>query len=80
MPRWLHTIVIGFVCGLIARALLPGYDGMGWIMTTLVGIGGAYVGTAIGQGMGKLGQNQAAGWLWSIVGSIVILVILRIVW
>jgi uncharacterized membrane protein YeaQ/YmgE (transglycosylase-associated protein family) len=79
MPNWLSTLIAGFVCGLVARAILPGYDGMGWIMTTLVGIAGAYVGTAIGQYMGKLGTSQAGGWLWSILGSVVILILLRLI-
>jgi len=77
MPQWLYTALVGLVCGLVARAILPGYDGMGWIMTTLVGIGGAYVGTAIAQATGQLAKTQAAGWLWSIAGSIVILILLR---
>ena len=41
------TIVIGFVIGLIARAVKPGADSLGWILTILIGIGGAYLGSML---------------------------------
>jgi uncharacterized membrane protein YeaQ/YmgE (transglycosylase-associated protein family) len=52
------TIVVGFIVGLIARALKPGNDRMGIIMTTLLGIAGAFVARFVGQSMGWYGPND----------------------
>jgi uncharacterized membrane protein YeaQ/YmgE (transglycosylase-associated protein family) len=67
------TIIVGFIVGLIARALKPGNDNMGIIMTTLLGIAGAFVARFLGQAMGLYGPNEAAGWIASIVGAIILL-------
>jgi uncharacterized membrane protein YeaQ/YmgE (transglycosylase-associated protein family) len=69
------TIVIGFIVGLIARAIKPGNDRMGLIMTTLLGIAGAFIARYIGQAMGWYTEGQAAGWIASVIGAIVLLVI-----
>ena len=69
------TIVVGFIVGLLARALKPGDDRLGIIMTTLLGIAGALVAKYVGQAMGWYGPNDAAGWIASVVGAIVLLVI-----
>jgi uncharacterized membrane protein YeaQ/YmgE (transglycosylase-associated protein family) len=69
----LWTILIGFVVGLIARMLKPGNDGMGMILTTLVGIGGALAATFIGGALGWYAQGEAAGFIGALVGAIVIL-------
>jgi len=73
------TIVIGFIVGLLARALKPGNDRMGIILTTLLGIAGAFVAKYVGQAMGWYGPNDAAGWIASVVGAIVLLVIYGLV-
>jgi uncharacterized membrane protein YeaQ/YmgE (transglycosylase-associated protein family) len=69
------TIIVGFIVGLIARALKPGDDRLGLIMTTLLGIAGALVAKYVGQAMGWYGPNDAAGWIASVVGAIVLLII-----
>lgn len=69
------TILIGFVAGLIARALKPGDDSMGIIMTTVVGVLGALAATYLGQAMGWYTAGQGAGFIASVVGAIVLLVI-----
>ena len=69
------TIVVGFIVGLLARALKPGDDRMGIILTTLLGIAGAFVARYVGQAMGWYGPNDAAGWIASVIGAIVLLVI-----
>jgi uncharacterized membrane protein YeaQ/YmgE (transglycosylase-associated protein family) len=69
------TIIVGFIVGLLARALKPGDDRMGIILTTLLGIAGAFVARYVGQAMGWYGPNDAAGWIASVVGAIVLLVI-----
>lgn len=71
----LATIVIGFIVGLIARAIKPGDDKLGLIMTTLLGIAGAFVARYAGMAMGWYTEGQAAGWIASVVGAIVLLVI-----
>jgi uncharacterized membrane protein YeaQ/YmgE (transglycosylase-associated protein family) len=73
------TIVVGFIVGLLARALKPGNDRMGIIMTTLLGIAGAFVARYAGQAMGWYGPNDPAGWIASVIGAIVLLVIFGLV-
>ena len=69
------TIFVGLIVGLIARALKPGRDAMGWIMTILLGIAGSFLAAYVGQAMGWYTVGQPAGWIASIVGAIVLLVI-----
>lgn len=71
----LVTILVGFVVGLIARALKPGNDKMGIILTTLVGIAGAFIANFAGQALGIYSQGETAGWIASVLGAIVLLVI-----
>lgn len=73
------TIIIGFIVGVIARFLKPGDDKAGWIMTTLLGIVGAFVGSWLGQAFGIYGPNESAGFLGAVVGSIVVLAIVGMV-
>ena len=75
----LGTIIVGFIVGLIARALKPGDDKMGLIMTTLLGIAGAFIARYVGVAMGWYHEGEAAGWIASIVGAIVLLVIYGLV-
>ena len=77
MMHWIYSAIVGLLVGLCARFVLPGSDSMGLIMTMLVGLGGAYVGTAIGHLTGMIQKNANAGWLWSILGSVVILLGIR---
>ena len=67
------TIVVGFIVGLIARALKPGNDRMGIIMTTLLGIAGAFLARYAGQAMGLYTANEPAGWIASVIGAVVLL-------
>jgi uncharacterized membrane protein YeaQ/YmgE (transglycosylase-associated protein family) len=67
------TIIIGFIVGLIARAVKPGNDRMGIIMTTLLGIAGAFLARYAGQAMGLYMANEPAGWIASIIGAVVLL-------
>ncbi len=69
----ISTIVIGFIVGLFARALMPGRDPLGLILTTLLGIGGAVVGKFIGDTMGLYRQDQSAGFFMSLVGAMILL-------
>jgi uncharacterized membrane protein YeaQ/YmgE (transglycosylase-associated protein family) len=69
------TIIIGFVVGLIARAIKPGNDKLGLIMTSILGIAGAFLANFIGQKMGWYAPGQAAGWIASVVGAMILLFI-----
>ena len=69
------TIIIGFIVGLFARAIVPGRNISGFIMTTLLGIGGALVGKFIGQGLNIYAEGQSAGFFMSLLGAMLILFI-----
>ncbi|KFX70999.1 transglycosylase [Pseudomonas taeanensis MS-3] len=69
------TIFIGLIVGLIARFLKPGNDSMGWIMTILLGIGGAIAATYGGQALGIYQAGQSAGFIGAVVGAIVLLIL-----
>jgi len=69
------TIIIGFIVGLFARALMPGRDPIGFIYTTLLGIGGALLGQYLGQILGFYAKDQAAGFFMSLLGAIFLLFI-----
>jgi uncharacterized membrane protein YeaQ/YmgE (transglycosylase-associated protein family) len=73
------TIIVGFIVGLIARAVKPGNDRMGIIMTTILGIAGAFVARFIGQAMGLYGPNDPAGWIASVIGAVLLLFIYAMV-
>ena len=74
----LTMIIVGFIVGLLARALKPGNDRMGIIMTTLVGIAGSFLAGWAGQAMGLYTAGEPAGWIASILGAIVLLVIVAV--
>lgn len=70
---FLWTIIIGFVIGLIARALMPGRDPAGFIITTVLGVAGALVGSLIGRVLGFYGEGEPAGLIMSVVGAVLLL-------
>ena len=74
----LGWIVFGLVIGLIARAIMPGAQPMGFILTALLGIAGSFVGGWLGTFFfGAGGQpdlSQAAGWIGSIIGALILLI------
>ena len=72
----LWTIIIGFVAGVIAKFIMPGdNEPSGFILTTILGIVGAFVATWLGQSLGWYGANQGAGLIGAIVGAIIVLFI-----
>ncbi|HRN60250.1 MAG TPA: GlsB/YeaQ/YmgE family stress response membrane protein [Chiayiivirga sp.] len=75
MMNLLGTILIGLVAGLVARAIKPGNDPMGWIMTILLGIGGSLLATWGGQALGLYQAGQAAGFIGAVVGAVILLVL-----
>lgn len=74
----LTWILFGLVVGVIAKLLMPGRDPGGFIVTILLGIAGALLGGFIGRAMGFYGPNESAGWIISILGAILLLVLYRV--
>ena len=72
----LWTIIIGFVAGIIAKFIHPGpNEPSGFILTTILGIIGAFVATYLGQALGWYRPGEGAGLIGAVVGAIIILVI-----
>ena len=74
----LVTCIIGLVIGAIAKLLMPGKDPGGCIITMLIGIAGAWLGTFLGR-LTFGGDNNAAGWIMSLVGAMLLLLIYRMI-
>jgi uncharacterized membrane protein YeaQ/YmgE (transglycosylase-associated protein family) len=70
-------IVVGLIVGAIAKLIMPGRDPGGMIITIGLGIAGAVVGGAVGRALGFYDPGQPAGWIMSIVGAIVLLILYR---
>jgi uncharacterized membrane protein YeaQ/YmgE (transglycosylase-associated protein family) len=70
-------IVFGFIVGLIARAVVPGKQGMGFIMTTLLGVAGSLVGGLVASALtgGSATGFHATGFIGSLIGAVVLLVV-----
>ena len=68
------TIIIGFVIGLIARALMPGRDPAGFIITTVLGIAGALIGSLIGRVFGLYAEGEPAGLIMSVIGAVLLMI------
>lgn len=74
-------LIMGLIVGLIARFLLPGKEpiadgALGWLITALIGIAGAFLGSFIARSLWA-GENYAVGWIMSIIGAILLLLIVR---
>jgi uncharacterized membrane protein YeaQ/YmgE (transglycosylase-associated protein family) len=74
---FLSTLVVGLVIGALARFVMPGEQKMGWIMTILLGIAGSVAAGVVGRGMGWYEPGQAAGWIASVVGAVVLLYVVQ---
>lgn len=73
MLHLLGTIVIGLIVGFVARALKPGDDGLGWVMTAVLGIAGSFLAGYAGMALGLYPPGTPAGFIASVVGAIVLL-------
>jgi uncharacterized membrane protein YeaQ/YmgE (transglycosylase-associated protein family) len=72
------TIIIGLLVGIVAKLLMPGKDPGGFIITTLLGIAGAFVARYIGQAAGWYGPTEPAGFIASVIGAILLLLVYRL--
>ena len=75
----LWAIVIGFFVGLLAKVFMPGRDPGGVLVTILLGIAGAVVATFMGRSLGWYGTGESAGFVASILGAVLLLVLYRAV-
>lgn len=71
---WIWTIVVGFLAGAIAKAIMPGKDPGGFVVTTGLGIGGAVVGGLLAR---LLGVSGGTGLIGSVIGALILLAIYR---
>ena len=75
-------LIVGLIVGVLARLILPGKEAfpegaLGWLLTAILGILGALIGTFIGRALWG-GENYAAGWIMSILGALVLLLLVRL--
>ena len=72
----LWTVVIGFVAGVVAKFIMPGgNEPSGFILTTILGIVGAFVATFLGQALGWYRPGEGAGLIGAVVGAVIVLII-----
>ncbi|SHH70646.1 GlsB/YeaQ/YmgE family stress response membrane protein [Pollutimonas bauzanensis] len=71
----ISMIVVGFIIGLIARAIMPGEQKFGIILTIILGIIGSVVAGYLGASLGYYQPGEGAGWIGSIIGAIIVLFI-----
>jgi len=77
-------LIVGLIVGVIARLLLPGREAfpegaLGWLLTAILGIAGAWIGGVVGRMVGG-NSAYAAGWIMSIIGAIILLLIVRLIY
>lgn len=75
MLSFIWTVLVGFIVGVIAKIIHPGKENMGFILTTLLGIGGALLGGYVGQAIGWYEAGEGAGFIVSIIFAFLILFI-----
>lgn len=83
MFSFIWTLIIGLIVGAIARFVLPGKENLpagatGILLTIVIGIAGAFLGTFIGGALWG-GENYAAGWIMSVLGAVILLLLVRLV-
>ncbi|MEO5721400.1 MAG: GlsB/YeaQ/YmgE family stress response membrane protein [Chthoniobacterales bacterium] len=79
MTALLWTIIIGAVIGIVAKLLMPGRDPGGCIITILLGIAGAFLAGYLGRAMGWYQEGQPAGFIFSVIGAMILLLLYRII-
>ena len=78
MFHLLWTLIIGLAVGALAKFIMPGKDPGGIVITTLLGVAGSFVGSWIGRLLGLYADGQSAGFLMSLAGAIVLLILYRL--
>jgi uncharacterized membrane protein YeaQ/YmgE (transglycosylase-associated protein family) len=77
----LWAIIIGFIAGVVAKLIMPGdkAEPKGFILTTILGIVGAFVATYLGQAIGWYKPGESAGFIGAVVGSLILLLVYGVV-
>ena len=75
----LGWILFGLIVGALAKLVMPGRDPGGIIVTMLLGIAGAVIGGFVGRALGLYGEGEAAGFVMSFIGAVVLLVLYRMI-
>jgi uncharacterized membrane protein YeaQ/YmgE (transglycosylase-associated protein family) len=71
----LAFLLFGLIIGAIARLIVPGREPGGWIISMILGVGGAFLGGFLGRAIGLYQEGQPAGWIMSLVGAVVLVAI-----
>ena len=79
MMEIIGTVFVGIVVGFIARAIKPGDDKLGLIMTAMLGVAGSFLASYGGAALGLYKRGETAGWIAYIVGAIILLVVYAMV-
>ena len=79
MMSLIGTVFIGLIVGFIARAIKPGDDKLGWIMTAILGVAGSFLASYAGKALGLYQAGHAAGFIASVVGAVVLLFVYALV-
>jgi uncharacterized membrane protein YeaQ/YmgE (transglycosylase-associated protein family) len=79
MGAIIGTLVIGLIIGVVAKLLMPGRDPGGCIITMLLGVAGSFVASYLGEKMGWYEQGQPAGFIASVVGAMLLLLLYRLI-
>jgi uncharacterized membrane protein YeaQ/YmgE (transglycosylase-associated protein family) len=78
MMHFIWTLIIGFLAGALAKLVMPGKDPGGFIITTLLGIAGAFLARYLGMALGWYHEEDSAGFIASVIGAIILLAIYRL--
>lgn len=71
--QFVWMILVGFVVGLVARAVMPGTQAVGWVLTAVLGVAGSFVAGFLGQAIGWYRAGQGAGFVGSVLGAMLVL-------
>lgn len=75
----LGALIIGLIVGVIAKLLMPGKDPGGWVISILLGLGGSFVAGWLGRSLNWYQEGEPAGFVFSVVGAVLLLIIYRVV-
>ena len=79
MFQALWTIIIGGIIGVVAKLLMPGRDPGGFVITILLGIAGSFIAGYLGRAIGWYQAGQAAGFITSVIGAVLLLAVYRLI-
>ena len=79
MLHWIWTILIGFIVGFIAKAITPGSEPGGFLITAVIGVAGSVIASFLGQSIGWYHPGETAGFFGSLVGAVLLLAAYHVV-